>query len=234
MNSKKIEFGMRLPSFEKPGNMKDIIPEWYKKLEKFTGGKLDIEPSTVNVKSCIPFLDTYLTGYYVPTPVDFLVTEENGEVFVKWRKWEDPNVPLSSYVGVRGPEMTKGMPTPPGYHDKHFTWTTQLSLKCPKGYSLLITQPLNRFDLPTYTLTGIVDAENILQSGNLPFFVKKGFTGLIKAGTPIMQVIPIKNEPWKLVENENLYEEAELVAAKSSSRIIGFYKDNFWQKKQYS
>ena len=55
MNSKKIEFGMRLPSFEKPGNMKDIIPEWYKKLEKFTGGKLDIEPSTVNVKSCIPF-----------------------------------------------------------------------------------------------------------------------------------------------------------------------------------
>lgn len=232
LKSKKIEFAMHSPVYNKLGLMKNIIPEWFKKTEKFIGGKLDIEPSTLTVKNCIPFLDTYLTGYYIPTSVDLLVTEENGEVFVKWKRGIVN--PDDMYVGVRDGSMTPNMPTPHGYHEKHFTWMTKYNIKCPEGYSLLFTQPLNRMDLPTYTLSGIVDAEYVLNSGNVPFFVKKGFTGLIPAGTPIMQVIPIKRESWKLVENNDLLEIGETNSQLSQKQIIGFYKDKFWRKKEYN
>jgi len=33
----------------------------------------------------------------------------------------------------------------------------------PAGYSLLITHPFNRHDLPFVTLTGLVDADSLLR-----------------------------------------------------------------------
>lgn len=231
LKPKKIEYAMHSPVYNKIGLMKDFLPDWFKKAEKFIGGKLDIEPSTLTVKNCIPFLDAYLTGYCIVTPVDLLVTEEDGDIKVKWKY--GVGGPGDMYIGVRDSSMTPGMPTPSGYHEKHFTWMTKHVIKCPEGYSLLFTQPLNRMDLPTYTLSGIVDAEYTLNSGNIPFFVKKGFTGLIPAGTPIMQVIPIKREKWNLLENEDLLKEGEINTQYSQKHILGYYKSKYWHKKEY-
>ena len=231
-NSKKIEFAMESPVFNKLGLMKNVVPEWFKKAEKFMGGKLDIDPPTLTVKNCIPFLDTYLSGYYIPTPIDLLVLEENGDVVIKWRHGVSPG--NDQFIGVRDGSMTQGMSVPHGYHDKHFTWMTKHVIKSPEGYSLLFTQPLNRLDLPTYTLSGIVDAEYILNGGNLPFFVKKGFTGVIPAGTPVVQIIPIKREKWELIENNNLLKVGQENSQLSRKHIIGFYKNKFWHKKEYN
>lgn len=227
---------MHDPVYNKIGLMKNFLPEWFKKTEKFIGGKLNIEPSSLTVKHCMPFLDAYLTGYCITTPIDLLVIKENDDIKIKWRQGMSASGEM--YIGVRDGStspgsMTPGMPTPAGYEDKHFTWATKYVIKCPEGYSLLLTQPLNRMDLPTYTLSGIVDAEQTLQSGNIPFFIKKGFTGVIPAGTPIMQVIPIKREKWSLVENQELIEEARINDKYSQKHILGYYKNKLWYRKEY-
>lgn len=218
--------------FPKLGNMKEIIPDWYKKADRMMDKEFNPEFLNFTVKACMPFLDTYLTGYYVPSPVDLWVKNENGDVEVKWRK--DGSTPETiPPISVRGPNATPGMQTPSGYYEKHFTWITKFTIKSPKGYSLLITQPLNRMDLPTYTLSGIVDAENAMYGGNIPFFVKEGFSGLIPAGTPIMQIIPIKQDSWKIVENPEILKQGKLLEKLSTTKMGGFYKSKLWRKKQY-
>jgi len=42
MKSKKLEHDVYHPVFEQIGYMKDVMPEWFKKIEKFAGGKLSI------------------------------------------------------------------------------------------------------------------------------------------------------------------------------------------------
>ena len=64
-------------------------------------------------------------------------------------------------------------------------------------------------------------------------FIKDGFEGLIKEGTPIAQIIPIKTEPWKLERNTNLLAEAKLARSESLKHIIGWYKNKYWKRKEY-
>ena len=65
-----------------------------------------------------------------------------------------------------------------------------------KGYSVLITHPFNRDDLPFRTLTGLVDVD-LYKSNTIQFpavWIDESFTGILKKGTPIAQCIPIKRD----------------------------------------
>lgn len=73
-----------------------------------------------------------------------------------------------------------------------------------------------------------------MNGGKLPFLLQMGFEGIIKAGTPIAQVIPIKSEPWILERNTNLLKEAKLARSESLKHIIGWYKNKFWRRKEYN
>ena len=65
------------------------------------------------------------------------------------------------------------------------------NIKLPKDYSLLFLSPINRFDLPFLSITGIVDCDMYTGTVHFPFFIKNSFTGIIEKGTPIVQIIPI-------------------------------------------
>jgi hypothetical protein len=73
-------------------------------------------------------------------------------------------------------------------------WTIEL----PAGYSLLVTHPINRHDLPFMTLTGLVDADRYID--NFIHFPERwrdaGFNGTLPAGTPVAQCLPIKRDRW--------------------------------------
>jgi hypothetical protein len=109
-----------------------------------------------------------------------------------------------------------------------------LALSLPKGYSCIIMHPLNRHDLPFLTLSGIVDADSMLHNGSIPFYIKEDFEGLIKAGTPILQVIPFKRESWKIVEKRGLFEKAAVNGKRSLNYTYGWYKKFSWNKKEYN
>jgi hypothetical protein len=107
--------------------------------------------------------------------------------------------------------------------------------KVEDGYSCLILSPINRTELPFYTASAIVDSDkmNYSHGGNLPFYIKKGFTGLIPAGTPMYQIIPFKRESWKM-DVEKFDSEKALVGANNLRKnFIGSYKKRLWCKKEF-
>jgi hypothetical protein len=228
---KKIEYSAVAKHVGALPKSKNKIPEWYKKTEKTYGGPLHLGKQNKTFKYCFPFLDALSSGYMLETVVDLQVVIENGkqEIF-----WGSSPVKGLEVIGERDSGSTGMMPTPEWCSEIHFYWSTFYNLKCPKGYSLLVTHPLNRYDLPFITLSGIVDADQGLHPGRMPFFLRKDFEGIIEAGTPIAQIIPIKRESWQLEKNTKYDEQIDQNVFKTNSTFFGWYKKNIWQKKEYN
>jgi hypothetical protein len=99
---------------------------------------------------------------------------------------------------------------------------------------MLFTHPLNRHDLPFTTLSGIVDGGLVMNPrGQIPFFVKEGFEGIIPQGTPIIQLIPYRQENWIHRKTKGMLNKSNEHNLKTSSLIYGWYKKTFWTRKKY-
>lgn len=211
----------------KPEPMKSLVPEWYKKAE-LTYVSNGVEGA--GLKKCVPVLDALISGYALTTPCDFYVSEkEDGTLDIRW---DGPDV-FANFIMERPKELGATMPRPAGHHENHLVWSGVWSMKTPRGYSMIMTHPLNRFDLPFTTYSGIIDADKFIANGNIPFFMKKGFTGVIPKGTPIAQLIPVKRRTWRMaidkgLENEELFNS--ILARKEETT----YKRIMWQKKEYN
>lgn len=204
------------------------VPQWYKNIPLTTDNqrkfRLDRNGNkTHSVKACVPFFDAMTTGYFLTTQQDLQVELVDGKPEIAW-----PNQPPPLQM-----REVSHMQVPSGYHRTEYIWMVNETLRAPKGFSLLITHPLNRFDLPFISMSGLVDADEIMQEGQIPFFLKKDFEGIIKKGTPMLQVIPIQRHNWFAIKNEKLRELADKAHYRSSSTILGFYKNNFWKPKHF-
>ena len=73
---------------------------------------------------------------------------------------------------ARHAEGKQGFPPPAGHSNHHFAWELPISFRTPPGYSILVTHPLNRFDLPFTTTSGLMDSDRWVTGGNIPFFFK--------------------------------------------------------------
>lgn len=218
--TKKFYFESLYPGCPSIEASKKVIPEWYRELPRA------LDAMTPAVRSCVPFMDTFLMGYQIPLIADVLVTTKNDMPFYSWKNRE------IKIVDVRNSALMENFPKGEGYESDYPTWITHHAIRIPKGYSALLTHPLNRFDLPFTTMSGIVDDYD-MHTGRLPFFLKKGFTGVIPQGTPIVQVLFIKQESWKVEEMPGLGSKSLLNMAKVALVFTGWYKKNIWKKKSY-
>jgi hypothetical protein len=75
-------------------------------------------------------------------------------------------------------------------------WTVEL----PKGWSLMATHPINRFDLPFRTLTGVVDSDRFHDVGVFfpAIWIDPDFAGTLAAGTPVAQCFPVSRDELEL------------------------------------
>lgn len=199
------------------------IPEWYKKTESYIGGKK--EPSgdgntTGTIKRCIPVFDAITAGYILCTPADVFVTQKDGVPYYEWS-----NLGLVEFHPVvQAPEHPRvnGFPYP--------KWINPWSIKTAPGYSILFVQPFHRDSVFTI-LPGIVDTDTYYAEVNFPFVLNDPkFEGLIPAGTPIAQVIPIKRDSWQMSIGQVDYEKIKI---RLSSKMFDRYKNLFWHKKDY-
>jgi hypothetical protein len=207
--------------------IKKYIPSWFKDTPLSYGDKITFTDKKSTFKVCTPFLDAFTTGYAISLPGDIICEydDTNGPHFT----WGQPDVE----VVTRRPLETLGqLPCPKEFYPIAFAWKTNLSISIPKGYSALLTHPLNRVDLPFYTLSGVIDSFDV-ESGNIPFFLKQGFTGLIPMDTPIVQIILFKRENWKSNKDPIVKINGDLNRRKSTSLYKGWYKTNIWQRKTY-
>lgn len=200
------------------------IPNWYKDSSPFA----DEQKTKATYKKCISFLDSLTSGYMVSTICDIYVEHlPNGQVEFK------QSYDAFKSVTIRGFESVEGLAHAQGWSPQIFAWVFPYGIKTPKGYSSLITHPMNRDDLPFRTTSGIVDSDVYFSSGAVPFSLKDDFEGLIPVGTPIAQIIPFKREDWT---SETIKGDPEQQAASNGllrKRFSGVYKDLFWQNKKY-
>jgi hypothetical protein len=212
---------------------KSYIPEWYKKTEVVYGGGKELINlnsfgiGSKTIKACVPFLDAMLTGYTIELEQDIQVTtQKDGNQFIGWG--EDEIQP----VQIRALETLGKFPIGSEYTNQAWAWKSPYNIKTPSGYSILISHPINRLDLPFTTLSAVVDSDTVLNNGNIPFLIKKDFEGIIPAGTPIVQVFPFKRENWEAKENKTLLKEGSKMEFLYKTRQA-FYKKNTWRKKKY-
>ena len=235
--SKKIKFlvsgfgpGSLLEHSDIPSPSKNFLPEWYKNTKNVKRDSAEKATST-NVKDCMPFLDTLMSGYIWTLPSDVYVERIPGEK-------PSPKINFNKdldYISNRDPKTAGLMNVPDGCYDIHFLWKHPLHIQTPPGYSVLVTHPLNRHDLPFISLSGIVDTDMVpLRPGNYPFFIKKNFEGIIPKGTPVLQIIPIKRENWISEKDTELFKSWETNTYDVKSLLTGWYKKNFWQRKSYN
>ena len=209
---------------------KKNIPEWYKKIPKVDNNEIFTfeEGFKKTVKNCIPFLDSLTTGYNVVLPYDIYV--KNDSLEMPKIVCQNAKFPPSSRDKVADLNIV-----PFEHHLIEFTWKINTAIAVPLGYSFLVTHPLNRNDLPFTTLSGIVDGGLVMDPcGNLPFYIKKGFEGIIPQGTPIAQIIPFKQEIWNSKIEKGLVQKGLQDSQKSLSVIFGWYKKNIWTRKKYN
>ena len=226
-------------SQSKPEPIIKTIPDWYRKADRFAkkpdgdywelpnnGGKIP------TWKACPAIFDIMGTGYTLKTPCDIeFLAGDFGSISVKVldKKYED-------FVSTRDP-----MPQfkhPEGYYESHFAWFPDWAVETPQGYSVLYSQPFNRFELPFLTTSGIIDNDSVNLPGTMPFFIRKGFVGVLPAGTPYAQLLPFKREDWEseiIIENTfNLQKKNMDNSAKYRKPNGGIYKNEVWSKRTYS
>lgn len=214
-----------------PAPAKHFLPEWYRKAEQtYKSAKYNFE-ERAGLKKCIPYLDAMISGYMLVFPVDVTVTKsEDGTRSITW----DADQIHEAFIAERAPEMGSTMPRPPGFAPNHLVFSGIWGWKTPRGWSTLLTHPLNRQDLPFLTISGIMDNDEFWGAGNIPFFIREDFEGVIPKGTPFAQIIPIKRASWKMVDNDQGLAdslEAHATIVREPDRT---YKKTMWHRKKFN
>jgi hypothetical protein len=215
--------------------IKKFLPEFYKNSPFYyddTSVKNIKElPTKPTFKMCSVYKDSFMTGYSLPLIMDIAVKQTADGPQITW------NIPDIDVLQVRS-EVKFGykssLPIPMGCHWTPFTWTTQHAYQIPEGYSALVTHPLNRYDLPFFTLSGIIDDYVVQHYGNFPVYFSSTFEGIISKGTPIAQILLFKRENWESKKDENILKISQKNRFFASSKANGWYKHNVWKKKTYN
>lgn len=214
-----------------PKPAKNYIPGWFQKMKPFSTQRptfcLQNGSANVTVKKCMPFSDSFEMGYIQETWMDIWI--EKKENIINFYYPSGPKIMSSR-------ELDHGFPQIDGYVYSSYTWHPPWWIELPRGYSCIITHPLNHDDLPFHTLTGIVDCDTHQTIGpvsNLPFMLKEGFSGMIKKGTPMYQIIPFKRDDWQSCFNEYNEEKQTTLVSKIRCHFWDGYKKLHWKKKQF-
>lgn len=221
-----------------------FIPKWYREGEMYvddhTGKRADLqsENTSPGMKSCMPFLDAIASGYMLTTWTDVeIFKNSNGDFEFKYIELNDNNELIINsdapdMIEIRHGDIGKTIPRPAGFSDLHLVWQGKWGFSLPRGWSMLVTHPMNQYDLPFLTLSGIIDSDIFSPSGNIPFFIQEGWTGIIKKGTPIAQLIPIKRSNW-IASIKEFGKKDAFLAELVRSQKIGVYKKKMWNPKKY-
>lgn len=209
------------------------LPDWYKKLTPYVGEQKEKYSAdgtkNITIKRCNPFGDALGAGYFLVLENSLSVTKPlSGDLpSITWHRGGE------KFITTHSKEQVSANLIPKGFSSQPFKFKNDWSIETPKGYSVLITHPLNRNAEPFLTLSGIVETDTYHNSIQLPFLIREDFEGIIEAGTPIAQVIPFKRQSWKanfLEHSKDFFEEKEAELWRVLHR---YYKRFHWKRKEW-
>jgi hypothetical protein len=236
MSTQKIKFFPRINATKHKSLVKNNIPEWYKDIPKYFGGTSDWSDLNLfnynggdgtdqSVKGCGPYFTALTTGYFMNWPTDVKISiDESGIPSVDYNEEE------ATISTVKNMEH----PVPHGFHPVCFTLKMPFGLRTPEGYSALVTFPLNRDDLPFRTPSAIQHADIITSAVNILFFVQRDFEGVIKKGTPFVQIIPFKRDSWEAIDSDEDIQEEDWINEKRRLWLTNRYNKVARPKMDYN
>jgi hypothetical protein len=230
MTQPLIEFHAADPSrFPAPVPATRGVPQWLKgmpmdqPLER--QDKAGLETVQVpTVKQCPPFLEAMTCGYLIPLAGDVSFTRDaSGSLQFSAQ---------GKIVDTQHPLQVRGSPIQGTLIVKFINpWV----IKTPPGYSTLFLPPLNQFEVPFQTLSGLVETDTYYRPVHFPTIclMRPGTGVTLKRGTPIAQAIPIKREEWR--SHAVAWDQAarQQIENEMKADRRNFYKDRHWKKKGY-
>jgi hypothetical protein len=132
-----------------------------------------------------------------------------------------------------------GFQVPWGHDEYHFAWYGEWAVRLPEGYSALYVQPMNRYELPFQTTSGIIDSDAVNLFGTVPFFIAKEYEGILPKGTPFLQIIPFKRENWDSHVDTGISLPDMMTKNQSNSKKYrvpdgGVYQKEVWSRRTYN
>lgn len=204
------------------------VPDWVKTMPATAFSALN-QAEEQTVKRCPPFIDAMTTGFLIPLICDLRV--EDGGI-----SWDNELPPCGAIDFPRSPvsfhDVAQVTGSPLFEADRfllkfHNLWT----IEAPEGWALLFTHPINRFDLPFTTVTGLVDSDRFHDSFvHFPaHWHETAFRGVLPKGTPVAQCIPVKRQAWAMQTSAFTEEEiAEIHEVRDAlKRETGVYRKRF-------
>lgn len=213
-----------------PYPARKFMPEWFKALPPKINRENKIENSTI--KRCAPFLDAMTVGWIIPLVADvqFVTNGDGSGVDYKWMfgrtMVENHSFSQISDGKIPHPQM----PKPPM---KFLNWW---AIKVPPGYSVLFVPPLNRQDSRFTCMSGFVDCDGYFEFINFPFFFNEpNYIGLVEAGTPLVQAIPIRRDALLSKEKIRKFEKKDHNDLNTTRKIRSVhesvYRNKIWSRK---
>jgi len=204
-----------------------FIPDWMKQLKPYGDDKkyrlFALHRSNETAKKCPPMLDAVMTGYVIQTTEDFMVEQRDGAPFFYWSNGLGVEFHVPSQIQTHS-RSNQSVPK----------WLNPFGVQTPPGYSTLFIPPVNQ-DSPIVTaFSGMVDTDKFVVPINFPFLLTDpNFEGLVPAGTPMVQLIPIKREEWNNQVTSGMTEDIERAKRLKQSVFQYGYKMFFRAPKSY-
>ena len=204
------------------------VPDWLKAMPATAFSSINLHDEDT-VKRCPPFVDAMTAGFLLPLVCDLRI--ENGEI--TWDNDLPPGGAVEfprSPIGFHDPGQVSGTPLFEAgrfFMKFHNLW----AIEAPEGYAVYFTHPVNRFDLPFTTLSGLVDCDRY-RDGFVHFpahWHDPAFSGVLPRGTPIVQCMPVRRESWGMKTGCLSAEEVERAhdLKNAIKRESGLYRRKF-------
>jgi hypothetical protein len=213
--------------FDPPTPSRDHVPDWYRETHNFLTDRLDdngVRSGTI--KQCMPVIDAITSGYMYTTQSDLWFGQnEDGSRGSSWSVIDYDMISTHSLEQFGHGEI------PSDYEQIVYKMHNPWVIKTPPGYSCLFTQPMWRFDTPFYAHSGVVDTDRYPQPINFPFWLRRGFEGLVPVGTPMVQIIPFKRDDWNATTLNDVDPHAHRQWARATRFSFNRYK-RLWRVKK--
>ena len=223
-----------MDAFPAPVPASTKVPDWWKSKDTYLNKDSNPKNGSVHatVKKCQAVFDSLISGYYILCPLDIYIDATKQKLDIQLPR--EFQMKYHQIIATHTAEQIEGYPKPNGYHNDLIRIHPHWLVKTEKGTSSLFIQPMHvKSDL--IAIPGIIDTDSFISDGYLSFWVPKDFQGVIKQGTPLVQVIPMQRNDWEssIFDNPNSDELMEKQNQKKGSTFVNGYKQKFWKKKTY-
>jgi hypothetical protein len=215
-------------------------PSWWKDMPRYHTIAEELSNQNLRdfstVRNCPAISDSMNFGYTLYLPYDIHIDTSSKDVVKFYHKtamYNDTNNNATEYVGLTNNNAISNFYVPEGYCKTVIRINLLWGIKTDPDYSIFVTQPSHRYDLPLLAISGVIDTDTFPAREAYNFWVKDGFTGTIKAGTPLVQIIPFKREDFSSHVIENDHYEYVKIINKLTSAFTNGYKKFFWHRKKF-